>query len=317
MTLDMAFNLRHSSETSTRGLVLVLGLLWIAAPGCDGSKSDATDDDSDGGSGMVDGSCTPGENFAAADGCNTCTCPSSGLVAEAGCTEIACASTTGTATDTGTGPGTSGGTTGGTGTGGDATGSTGGDPDSCVPGATFDDADGCNVCTCPDSGSKSQADCTDRACVECSSDDGCPTGQACNWGADNCGIFGIPGSCVPVQDICTTGGEPTCTCNGNVALNQCLAHTQRTDLMVYGGCELAAGSGTFLCGNIQCHQNSQYCSIQFNDVAGDEGPEYFAACLDLPAQCTAASCECVPVSPFGSCHLAGSQVMVFEPGGRR
>ena len=34
-----------------------------------------------------DEACEPGETFDAADGCNTCECPDSGLVAEAACTK--------------------------------------------------------------------------------------------------------------------------------------------------------------------------------------------------------------------------------------
>ena len=34
--------------------------------------------------------CVPGESFAADDDCNTCICPDSGLIAEAGCTKMDC-----------------------------------------------------------------------------------------------------------------------------------------------------------------------------------------------------------------------------------
>ena len=38
------------------------------------------------------------------------------------------------------------------------------DDDSCEPGATFTADDGCNTCTCPESGKKSEASCTEKAC---------------------------------------------------------------------------------------------------------------------------------------------------------
>ena len=38
------------------------------------------------------------------------------------------------------------------------------DDDSCEPGTTFSKGDGCNTCTCPDSGKKSEAKCTEKAC---------------------------------------------------------------------------------------------------------------------------------------------------------
>ena len=39
------------------------------------------------------------------------------------------------------------------------------DPDKCTPGETFEADDGCNTCTCPASGKKSEAPCTEMACV--------------------------------------------------------------------------------------------------------------------------------------------------------
>ena len=38
------------------------------------------------------------------------------------------------------------------------------DDDSCEPGTTFTADDGCNTCTCPKSGKKSEAKCTEKAC---------------------------------------------------------------------------------------------------------------------------------------------------------
>jgi hypothetical protein len=35
-------------------------------------------------------SCEPGSEFMADDGCNTCTCPESGIKKDAGCTKMAC-----------------------------------------------------------------------------------------------------------------------------------------------------------------------------------------------------------------------------------
>ena len=77
------------------------------------------------GSGGTTGECTPGESFPSDDGCNTCECPESGLIAEAPCTEREC-------------------------------------PDRCEPG-TFFDLD-CNTCECPESGLREEAACTELAC---------------------------------------------------------------------------------------------------------------------------------------------------------
>jgi len=82
--------------------------------------------------------CAPGDTFDAPDGCNTCTCPDSGKISEAPCTEMACV-------DPDPDP----------------------DPtDACTPGDIFDAPDGCNTCTCPASGKISEAGCTEMACVD-------------------------------------------------------------------------------------------------------------------------------------------------------
>jgi hypothetical protein len=123
--------------------------------------------------------CVPGDTFDADDGCNTCECPGSGLKSEAGCTELSCASLA-----------CEGRVCGDTCTlcppesGGDCTETE--EPkfcnmegvcqtmmpimceeyDTCTPGDTFLDEDGCNTCTCPDSGRKSEAVCTEMVCPE-------------------------------------------------------------------------------------------------------------------------------------------------------
>lgn len=302
-----------SSLASSLASALLCSLLVLS---CDGKS----DDDESGGNPPSDGQCEPGSQFPAADGCNTCECPSSGLKADAGCTEIGCVESSGTgATGTGSDGESSAGSvssdgsdasTEATESGSD---SSGDDPDSCVPGDSFDSDDGCNVCQCPASGSKSEASCTELGCQECFAVGACGDSQACNFGLDNCGIFGIVGACIDKPQVCDDGGVPSCTCDGEVVLNGCEALAGDTDLMRYGGCELVPGS--FRCGDIDCKLATEYCSIQFNDVAGDDGPEYFAACVPMPAECTEPSCACLEVSPFGSCHQAGAQLMVFEPGG--
>lgn len=56
------------------------------------------------------------------------------------------------------------------------------DPDACTPGGSFASADGCNTCGCPDSGKKSEAACTTKACVEpeCVAGEMFPADDGCN-----------------------------------------------------------------------------------------------------------------------------------------
>lgn len=126
-------------------------------------------------------SCTPGDTFEAADGCNTCTCPDSGKTSEAMCTLMGCVynacadKACGDACnpcDPAGDPATC--ATPGVPTSCNAAGecvpfdvadceTT--DPNTCTPGDVFEAPDGCNSCTCPASGKKDEAGCTEKACV--------------------------------------------------------------------------------------------------------------------------------------------------------
>ena len=113
--------------------------------------------------------CVPGSSFMAADGCNQCQCPESGLVAEAACTERACI-------------------------------------EQCEPGTEFGSDDGCNTCVCPESGIRADAACTDRACVDpC---EGVQCGGACEPGGDRPGMGGAPAD-APINPgyACNQAGE--------------------------------------------------------------------------------------------------------------
>jgi len=57
------------------------------------------------------------------------------------------------------------------------------DLDTCTPGETFPDDDGCNTCTCPESGFVSDAACTEIACKDCYTDEDCGDGAECAEGA--------------------------------------------------------------------------------------------------------------------------------------
>ena len=61
--------------------------------------------------------------------------------------------------------------------------------EACEPGESFDAADGCNSCECPDSGIMAEASCTEMACESsCGSSQDCPEIQFCDFPYDECGV---------------------------------------------------------------------------------------------------------------------------------
>jgi hypothetical protein len=134
--------------------------------------------------------CEPGTTFEADDGCNTCSCPDSGLKSEAACTDMACPPEC-TEEQCGPAPGMpnylcdDGVTTAGPGAcEPQANGNCGWTiiecPDECTPGTTFPADDGCNTCSCPDSGLKSEAGCTAMGCPEYDPCEGKSCGDTCS-----------------------------------------------------------------------------------------------------------------------------------------
>ena len=159
--------------------------------------------------------CIPGETFPAADGCNTCTCPNSGLIAEADCTQLGCFECVEDA-DCG------------------VVGFVCIDgacvlPEyACIPGAVFNADDGCNTCTCPESGLISEAICTQMGCADCLEDKDCgAAGFICVEGACvlpdvcsadiDCGVGTTQPYCI--GDIVEPATAPAC----NVSTGQCYA----------------------------------------------------------------------------------------------
>jgi hypothetical protein len=176
-----------------RPLVLSLGGLAIGlgVAACDldmkdlGDESEsAGDDDGNGDTGGPGGQCEPGDQMMADDGCNTCSCTDDGQWA---CTALGCDPTQG-ATD-------------GADSGGD-----GFPPGMCEPGDTMPADDGCNTCTCDDSGLWA---CTAIGCEptgggECTPGDTMPADDGCN--TCTCGDDSLWActeiACAPQVNIC-------------------------------------------------------------------------------------------------------------------
>ena len=89
--------------------------------------------------------------------------------------------------------------------------------DSCVPGATFPSDDGCNTCSCPPSGKKSEAACTAMGCV------GPCDGKVCG---DSCvPQSGTGGANMPIESAycdaegqCVTGSADLLNCEPNTCV---------------------------------------------------------------------------------------------------
>ncbi|HIA03146.1 MAG TPA: hypothetical protein EYN66_14780, partial [Myxococcales bacterium] len=144
--------------------------------------------------------CEPGTTFNSDDGCNTCTCPESGKISEAACTEKACPPSDQC-------DGLACGSKCTLVVACDAVCNLKGecvcdigevdeceDPDACEPGTTFAAGDGCNTCSCPESGKKSEAACTAL---------GCPPYEPCQGKkcGDTCSM------CDPADKVCTETAE--------------------------------------------------------------------------------------------------------------
>ncbi|MEE2645499.1 MAG: hypothetical protein VYD19_11250 [Myxococcota bacterium] len=195
------------------------------------------------------------------------------------------------------------------------------DPDFCVPGEDIPAGDGCNRCTCPESGLRAEAtDCTLSVCeTECANDAACPDGQYCDFPNDDCGIYGGSGICQPRRnDPCDPGGSGACGCNGMQGFSSCDLYNAGTDFNRYGGCQIDfIGEDQFLCGNQSCDAQTDYCSITMNDVAGPDQPEFFAACLPRPEGCAQGNCDCLalPELPGVQCYSENGYSVVLSPGG--
>ena len=140
----------------------------------------------------------------------------------------------------------------------------------------FRPEDGCNTCTCPESGNSQEAACTEEVCdSECSQDADCGDESYCDFADGSCGLLGQKGICQPRATECPEpGGVPTCGCDGATALNACGLANGGTDVSVFGGCETGQPE-TFACGQQTCDANTDMCSVTGNDVAGDDQPAFF------------------------------------------
>jgi len=180
----------------------------------------------------------------------------------------------------------------------------------CTPDESFEASDGCNTCICPESGQKSEADCTKIGCA-CGTSADCAEGYFCNYFQDDCGAWGGGGTCNAKPEACDTGGVGACSCGGLSATNGCELNAAGEDVFEYGGCSLGEPD-TFACGDNACSSTTEYCTIWMSD--GGDGPAYESTCDPLPMGCSQGDCSCLP-GEWEACLGTSGHSMAFYPGG--
>ena len=169
--------------------------------------------------------------------------------------------------------------------------------------------------------------CSDGECLRptpaqaCSQNDPCADNQVCVYNEGLCGAVGFSdghGQCQVIPEICDTGANPACGCDGQIYGNACNALGQGVDVSQFGGCALGDDSSTFICGEQSCAAQT-YCAIFMNDVVGPDQSEYTADCVGLPDLCQAEdmpNCTtCFEPDLFMTCVDVGEQMIVVYPGG--
>lgn len=276
----------------------------------------------------VDGesdTCTPGESFEADDGCNTCSCPDNGNKDEAMCTLMACPEE---CPEGACGPALGmpnylcedGITTAGP---GDCEMTDDGicswtvvtcpETDTCIPGESFLADDGCNTCSCPDSGNKDLAICTKMLCV-CQTSADCGQDYFCDYAADDCGVWGVGGVCAAKPETCPAGGPGACGCGGISTTNDCEQNAAGHDFFQFGGCTLGEAE-TFACGETACAAATEHCAISMNDIFGPNEPFFYSSCAPLTDGCVQGDCSCQEVDEWSACYDGTGFTIVFYPGG--
>lgn len=196
-----------------------------------------------------------------------------------------------------------------------------GEDELCEPGETFDAADGCNTCECPDSGLIAEASCTEMACdTECGADSDCTNNQFCDFSWNECGLTmntTTGGMCMQRPEICDEGGiDPgVCGCSGRHALNDCELQAGGTDLQKFGGCLHTENNAVFICGTVTCNAATEVCNISINDIAGDNEPEFYSNCSPRPDSCDQGDCSCMEILFPSECLNVNGYTTIIYPGG--
>ena len=291
---DRMHQMRTEMDRGLRALILCLALVGLSCGSSDGGNGS-----SDAGTADAGSSCTPGETFDADDGCNTCTCPESGKTSEAACTEMACAyepcagktcGDTCTVCDPNDADCMETAVEKACNEAGECSADTGEEciaPDACTPGETFDAADGCNTCTCPESGKKSEAGCTEMACIY----EPC-AGKACG---DACT------ECDPNNTDCTETAEEKACDNDGVCTADTGEECIDPDACTPGETFDAADG----CNTCTCPESGKKSEAGCTEMACIYEPCAGKACGDACTECDPNDTDCVETAVEKACNEAG------------
>ena len=185
----------------------------------------------------------------------------------------------------------------------------------CEPGSSVPAADGCNTCICPESGNPAEAiSCTEMACEQgtCMSSEDCNDNEFCDFADDTCGVFGEMGTCAPQPEDCgSLFTQGFCGCDGSTTGNPCQMAATGQDIFKYGGCDNLSSGTSFLCGEIQC-LNDSWCSIEFNEDPGAFEPDYFTSCIPLDDSQTQGDCTTFFPGALATCFDDGNFTIIFS-----
>lgn len=152
----------------------------------------------------------------------------------------------------------------------------------------------------------------------CSKDVKCSDSEYCDYPNDDCGRGGATGTCKARPMGCPLLYAPVCTCQSQIAANDCTAHSGGSDLNADGNCMQLGGYVP--CGARFCDAQTSYCQISYGDVPlPDGGVSVSYGCQPLPTKCVGSKdCACFMgasgVCP-GPCKVAGDGFQVVCPGG--
>ncbi len=151
----------------------------------------------------------------------------------------------------------------------------------------------------------------------CETDEQCLSAEFCDFAmGSRCGGTGMPGTCTPVPEICTTEVNPVCGCDGVTYSNACEAQAASVSVEYLGACEDASQA----CGGIsgQACPDGTFCRFLPDEMCGAGDQEGICSKVPSDAICDIFSagpaCGCDGKEYMTSCHAWQKEVSVASFG---